>query len=282
MYRLVAYDLDGTLINKEQQIPESAFKAMRKLDENGVVNILTTGRSFYVVPKSLSECANLRYGVLSSGGRIYNYTNQNEEFHGIMSNGEAKAIADLVHEYNGSALAFFKNGVTYEKNILNTVRSRIVEMRRQEGVKDIYVVDDVIESLLILEGMEKMTIEYDHKYQKEIERKLNELGEYEIISQVLTMANVGDDGEKYVATEINRKGITKGFGLEKICKELNIDIKDTIAIGDSENDIPVMKKAGFSIAMGNGSIPAKESADFVTRDIDNDGILYAIDKVFGF
>jgi len=281
MYKLVAYDLDGTLINKEQVIPDSAFEAMRILDESGVINVLTTGRSWYVVPKVLKGCGYLRHAVFSSGARIADLGKQEMSFRGVMNNSEAEKLISLAHEFNGSVLAFFKNGVVYENGVVNQSRKKIVQSRRNEGISSIYVLDDALNALSFLDGLEKITIEYDKTYVDEIQNRIKRIEDYEMISSFSFLSEAGKNGEKLAVTEINRKGITKGSGLIEICRNLNIDLKETIAIGDSENDLPMMKTAGFSIAMGNSSLTTKENADFVTKDIMDDGVLFAVEKLFG-
>ena len=76
--------------------------------------------------------------------------------------------------------------------------------------------------------------------------------------------------------EISIKGITKATGLKKITTYLNKNIKDTIAIGDSLNDLDILQEAGLSICMGNGADECKEIADFTTKHISDDGLAYAL------
>ena len=76
--------------------------------------------------------------------------------------------------------------------------------------------------------------------------------------------------------EISIKGITKAHGLELVTQHLNFNIEDTVAIGDSLNDLDILQKAGLSICMGNGAEECKKIADFVTKDISNDGLSYAL------
>lgn len=76
--------------------------------------------------------------------------------------------------------------------------------------------------------------------------------------------------------EISIKGITKATGLKQITNYLNIPIEDTIAIGDSLNDLDILQEAGLSICMGNGADECKKTADFVTKDVSDDGLAYAL------
>ena len=73
------------------------------------------------------------------------------------------------------------------------------------------------------------------------------------------------------------KGFSKAKGISLMCERLGIDVADTIAVGDSINDVDMLKHAGIGICMGNGSEPAKECADYITTDIFEDGIYHAME-----
>ena len=72
------------------------------------------------------------------------------------------------------------------------------------------------------------------------------------------------------------KGYTKATGMRKMCEALGIDRADTIAVGDSVNDLAMLEYAGVGIAMGNGSAEAKAAADYVTSELQDDGIYNAM------
>lgn len=74
--------------------------------------------------------------------------------------------------------------------------------------------------------------------------------------------------------------ITKGSGLRELCEFLNIDLAETVAVGDAHNDIEILQVAGVGVAMGNSIDEIKKIADFVTLDNDNDGVAAAVDKLF--
>ena len=80
--------------------------------------------------------------------------------------------------------------------------------------------------------------------------------------------------------EASPKNITKASGLRELCKYLNIDISEAVAIGDAFNDREILQTAGLAVAMGNARDEIKKFVDFVTADNDHDGVAAAIEKIF--
>ena len=78
--------------------------------------------------------------------------------------------------------------------------------------------------------------------------------------------------------EVSAKNTTKGLGLQKLCEHLGISIDEAIAVGDADNDLDVLKRAGLSVAMGNANDNVKKIADVVVEDCDHDGCVQAIEK----
>ena len=76
--------------------------------------------------------------------------------------------------------------------------------------------------------------------------------------------------------DLTLKGESKAKGIKKLVEKLGMDIEQTIAFGDGRNDVEMLTEVGLGIAMGNGAIEAKAVADYVTDDIDKDGILKAL------
>jgi HAD superfamily hydrolase (TIGR01484 family) len=79
--------------------------------------------------------------------------------------------------------------------------------------------------------------------------------------------------------EVNPRGVTKAAGLQVVADYLGIQPEQVVAMGDSLNDIPMLRWAGLGIAMGNAQPPVKSAADWVTRSCDEDGVAYAIEKL---
>ena len=80
--------------------------------------------------------------------------------------------------------------------------------------------------------------------------------------------------------EISPRGVTKGLGLQILCSYLGISIEESVAVGDADNDIDVLKTAGLSVAMGNANETVKDLCDVIVADNDHDGIVEVIDRFF--
>lgn len=90
--------------------------------------------------------------------------------------------------------------------------------------------------------------------------------------------NIETYGRK-IFFDVANVGVSKGNGIKNFCKNLNIDLKDTIAIGDEDNDISMFNVVGYKVAMGNGSKELKKYADEITETNDNDGVAVFLEKL---
>ena len=250
----VFFDIDGTLWDFRSIIPESAERAVKMLRENGHKAYICTGRTRGYIFKS---------NLLSLG------------FDGIVSGLGTRIEAD--------------GEVISEHIISREVATRTVDTVRSFGIR------------AILEGPEFLYMDYDEfkddPYGIKVMRDLNEhrkslsdnYGSW-VISKLSCDTTGCDKHACYkllendydfvehndVVVEMVPKGFSKGTGIRRLCELKGIDIADTIAIGDSINDIGMFETAGFSVAMGKGASKAKEAADYVTSDLHDDGIFNAL------
>ena len=250
----VFFDIDGTLWDFRSIIPESAVRAIKMLQENGHKAYICTGRTRGYI---------FRDNLLSLG------------FDGIVSGLGTRIEAD------GEVLS--------EHIVSREVAKRTVDTVRSFGFR------------AILEGPEYLYMDYDEfkddSYGVKVMRDLQEhrkslsdnYGSW-VISKLSCDTTGCDKLSCYkllendydfvehndVVVEMVPKGFSKGTGIRMLCELKGIDIADTIAIGDSINDLDMFEAAGFSVAMGSGASKAKEAADYVTSGIHEDGILNAL------
>ena len=254
MRKAVFFDIDGTLWDFYNQIPESTVEAIRALRKNGNYAFICSGRA-----------------------RAYI---QHPDLFAIGFDGLVAGCGTHV-ELEGKRI--------YEKRIDRELAIHTVKTVRSYGFRP------------ILEGPEYLYMDdkdfgndiYGNKLKREMGGQLLSIADHygEWVINKLSCATNDADRESCFAAldvyytylihnssvvEMVPKGHTKATGIGKMCEALGIDRTDTFAVGDSVNDLSMLEYAGVGIAMGNGSPEAKAAADYVTTDLNEDGIYHAM------
>jgi len=250
----VFFDIDGTLWDRRSIIPDSTKEAIRKLSENGHKAYINTGRT---------------------RGYITDPTLLSLPFSGIIAGCGTHIEID--------------EEIIFEHIIPTDLATRSIDIARKHGFRS------------ILEGPDYLYIDYeefkDDPYGQKVLRDLggnrqsitDNYGKWKINKFSSDMRGCDKEAcfkelendfsfilhNEFIA-EIVPKGFDKGTGIKKLCDLYGIDIADTIAIGDSINDLDMFEVAGISVAMGNSDPKAKEVADYVTTPMEEDGIYNAL------
>lgn len=255
--KLLFFDIDGTLWDFHNVIPESTVDAIRRARANGHLAFINSGRSRAFI--NSQELIDIGFdGIVSGCGTMIEYDNEVIFYHRLENNFVAKVI--------------------------QTVRSFSFKPVL-EGRHYLYVDDSEF-------GNEP----YGKKLKRDLGDKLLSIsdnwGKWEISKLSCAtkpnehegcMTALKDDFEFMVhspeVVEMTPAGFNKGSAIRHLCERFDVDIADTVAFGDSANDLTMLRAAGTAVVMGNGSDVAKEIADFVTDDIHKDGIFNACEKL---
>lgn len=264
MYKLIAIDMDGTLLNSDKVISKGNKAAIKKAIEKGVKVVITSGRGLKGLDKFLDE-VNLRgeneYLIANNGGTIYR-TNDFEciNYKGLKGRDLLKAHA-LSVEFGFNIIAYTHEGcIAPEENEFSRFETEYVgnPVRILDFNTDINDEDDITK-ILFSQTEELLT------------KKMLQLpkGFYSEYNTVKTMPKV---------LEVMNKDCNKGYGVKVLADKLGIKKEEIICIGDEANDIEMITYAGLGIAMGNASEQLKYVSQYITLDNDNDGVAKAIEK----
>lgn len=260
MYKLIALDCDGTLLNDNKELTEKTIETIKKAS-NQVKIVLATARAFYRVEQYLTTMDLLKdgqYTICFNGGSIIENESKKEIQSCAFETENLKELIKLSKEFKTQILLYSSNSliVEYIPKIYENNKKINFEIIKME---DLNVKYKLIYKVVFLNEPEKI---------KEIRKLLPEeiKNKYEVTSSV----------PEYI--EFVPKGIKKEEALQILCNKLDIQRDEVIAIGDAENDVGMIKFAGIGIAMGNADDITKSIADDVTDSNNNDGVAKAIIK----
>ena len=255
--KILFFDIDGTLITKDTfKMPDSARRALRKAKENGHLVYVNTGRVYSIIDPYIRE---IGFDGYVCGCGTYIQSGEEILLEKEIEEQECKRIIQLLKDCKIDAVLEAKEDVFFEnKENLPTDFTRMREhfAKSGYGVKKNWDSDSVIFDKLFAMANSESNVSLFHK---ELEEK------YDII----------DRGNNCV--EVIPKGYSKGTGIKYLLDYHNIPHENSFAFGDSSNDLPMLEYVANSIAMGDSDSSVYDVATFITKDVKDDGIEFALE-----
>lgn len=253
--KIIFFDIDGTLIcGGNERMPESTKEAIRIARANGHICMINTGRTKRLVGEEITGQVEFD-GLLLGCGTEIEYRGE-RLMHKTFTLEESQAILDAMKKYHVDAIL--------------------------EGSREDYAPRG---EEVFTQAFRNMAAEIE---ERKYDRYANALGNFDKL-YAYAQSPEGMDGMKRDLSEIldfiDREhgfhelvpgGYSKATAIRYITDYLKIPMEDTVAIGDSNNDLPMLKYAHTSIAMGNSSEEVLKTADYITTDVDKDGIWNAL------
>lgn len=276
--KIIALDLDGTLFSNTGKVTPYTKEQIRLANARGIAVVISTGRPFAGLPFDTAAELGIQYAITANGAGIYRIADK-ECLHedGIPSRISAD-ICSMLHKKH-LHLDVFIHGDAYTQSstfqiirrssiLPESVKNYILTTRNQVPDLASYISEN---NLMIQKAALTFERAADGTF---IDR--DEVKELLLSRPELNVVCGG-----YYNLEFTRADVTKGAGLRFLCDYLKIPLEASMACGDSENDLDILKTAGFSVAMENAEEDVKSVCDYVTSSCDNDGVGCAIAKFIG-
>ena len=275
MIKLIASDMDGTLLNHNHKIPKENVELINYAKNQGIEFVVATGRAYYEALPALNE-KNINCDVISFNGGIVYDKNGNIISITPMLPKDLYYTIEILKSFDISYQLYTKNTI-YTKSIETDINAYI-DLIRSNGY------DPDVEHLRA-EAQQKLDVGYITEVEN-IELYLNEkenppikiiaisndISKLENTAKLLsenTSISVTSSGANNI--EIMHKNATKGEALKEIAKIYGINLENAVAIGDNLNDQAMLDIVGYSVAMKNGNTILKEQAKYVTEKTNSEG-----------
>ena len=265
-YDAIILDIDGTLVTSNKEVSETTRYALIEAQRRGKTVAIASGRSISGIRHTASAIKLEEFGgyIIASNGTtvincktgecIYNQTIPPNLFQPVYD--AAKELGVGIEVYNDQAKEIV-SGNGLNRYIDADAKACRVTIREEK---------DFLKALTF--PVNKFLLSGEPDYMKEVERQLQfKLG---------SMLNIFRSDPFFV--EVLPKYEDKGVAVQKLIKHLDIRKEKVICVGDSYNDLPMLRYAGLGVAMGNAQEAVKKEADFVTDSNDEDGIVKVLEK----
>ena len=268
--KLVASDLDGTLLNKNKEITPRLFDALKKLDELGIYFVPSTGRPFGTVPQAIKELPFLKYVITSNGATIYDATEKKNIIENYLTPEAVYAVIEIarelpvITEYFIEGKAYIAKKVYDDLTPFDLTESHVTYIKNSRTpVEDFW--DEMKRNNTVLENIN--LVFRDMELRKKTWDRLKALG----------LASVTAATTKNI--EITSLYATKAKALEKLCEVLGFTRENVLAMGDGDNDMPMIQFAGIGVAMANGEEHIKQAADIIADDCNDFGAAKILEQI---
>lgn len=262
-YKLIASDFDGTLRHTDGEVSEETKETVREFTSRGGIFALCTGRMTASILPRAREMGLNGLAVAYQGGVIVDTAS------GKILRDERIPCSDTVE-----ICRFLE-----EDNHLHVYDGDRFFVNENDGFLAMYERICRVHGILTPRAVSR-TVEAEHVSAN----KIVAMCEAEKQAELLSRCRAGFGDRYYITSsmeqmvEIAPKGVDKGTALDFMASYYGIPLAETIGFGDNYNDIPLIRKAGLGIAIGNGVQELKDAAGYVTKSCDEDGVAYAIKK----
>ncbi len=269
-YKLICIDMDGTLLSDKHEVPELNKEMIKEATKQGVKIAITTGRIF-TSAKRYSDLIGTDTPIIASNGAYIREKDKDEViYESNLSKEQFYKILEVIKKYNlnvyfNTCDTMITESVIPDNHAYKTMDADLAEeykIKFKENAEFDKVFDEfngkILKAICIVD-----------QNKEALNKAKEEMQKYDDLEVVSSWHN---------NFEVMPKGTSKGNAVKILAQMLGIDREEVICIGDSENDLSMIKYAGLGVAMGNALDIVKENADYITDTNSEAGVGKVIQK----
>ena len=262
--KIIARDLDGTLLTYDKKLTDKTRSVLTKVAEQGNWIVPATGRALRAIPAEILSLPFLRYVISINGASVSDEVTGERLYSANIPLNTALALMDFAKRYDCMYDCYWQDSGWSNRSFLDRIRYYNADEE---------VVRLILNSRQPVDDLERMISECADSVQK-VQLCFRDLEERKAAKMAIEsfFPNIVATSSFQNNLELNWKTADKGIGLLRLAEHLGLSAADTIAFGDSSNDISMLRAAGIGVAMGNASEEVKAACGVVTLTNDQNGV----------
>lgn len=289
MYKLVAIDLDGTMLNQYGNVTENTKNTIKKIIESGVEVIIASGRPIDSIKTIAKEIGSDNYFIAGNGAIIYDIKKQEIIYEKYLPKQKVLEVIEICEENSISYNVYTEKTILATALKYNVLYYHKENFKKEENKKTkINIVKNMYEYVKNMEEERFLKITVCDKNKAVFNSIIKRLKKIEGIS-ILEVSHMSrkmikhgteDVPIDYYYTEISLENVDKWNAIKFLIKKLKINEKEVMAIGDNDNDKIMIENAGLGIAMKGGSESVINSANEVAQPNTEEGVAKILQKYY--
>ena len=287
MYKLVAVDLDGTMLNSYGEVTLNTKRVIKMAKQKGIDVVIASGRSIDSIKSIAEETESSKYIIAGNGAIVYDREQDKILYENYIPESKAIEIIKICEENS-----IYYNVYTNKSIIANSLRYNVLyyykeNLKKEENKKThITLVEDIqnyVKSMKNEKVMKIFICDSSKIIFNSIIKKFLFIADVDVLdvshmSRKFIKRGTVEAPIEYYYTEISMKDVDKWCGIEFLKNKLEIKTEEIIAIGDNSNDKKMIQEADLGIAIKNSSQDVIQVANYVTEDNNNEGVAKALEK----
>lgn len=265
-YKMIAFDMDGTLLDSQKQLPQANVDAINKAAAQGTVIALCTGRCVSELAPYMDVLSAVKYIVAVGGSMVYGVEGGSRIHENTLPVSTVLQILDAVKDADVMVQYHSLDSIVLAEKVPQMAKYHVDHFRAL--FDEVAVTCEDMRAYLLEKQIPvyKINLHFtNHEDRVTYREKLSALNIALVSSEITTL-------------ECCPPGILKSTGMRKLCEHIGMDITDVIGVGDGENDIDMIQAVGLGVAMGNAKDVVKQAADVVVSDNDHGGCVEVVER----